>query len=113
MSAFHSFLKYLHYRQRQTAVTLKIQNFGLARLGTARFLTLRCPCLGFDRYWRTTGIDQLTHRCVMFRQLVFLNFTAEDVVKIDCGFVYENTTIFTFCVDCVGQTYASLFRGHV
>jgi len=77
MSAFHSFLKYLRYRQRQTAVTLKIQNFGLDRLGTVLFLTVRCPCLGFDRYSGTTGIDQLTHRCVKLRRLVFLNFTAE------------------------------------
>jgi len=77
MSAFHSFLKYLQYRQRQTAVTLKIENFGLARLGTAHFLTLCCPCLGFDWYLKTTGIDQLTYHCVMFQQLVFLNFTAE------------------------------------
>ena len=51
MSTFHSFLKYWHYRRGQTAVTLKMQNFGLCRLGTARFLTLRCPCLGFDRYF--------------------------------------------------------------
>jgi len=46
-------------------------------LASVRFLTLRCPCLVSTDISGTTGIDQLTHRCVMFRRLVFLNFTAE------------------------------------
>jgi len=77
MSAFHSFLKYLHYRQRQTAVTLKIQN--LVWITSARpvfwpFVALAWVSTDISE---TTGIDQLTHRRVMFRRLVFLNFTAE------------------------------------
>jgi len=46
MSAFHSFLKYLRYRQRQTAVTLKKQNrFGSPRHGP--FFDPSLPLFGF------------------------------------------------------------------
>jgi len=44
LSAIYSFLKHLHYRQRQAVVTVKIYNPGSDRLGVTHFLTLCNPC---------------------------------------------------------------------
>jgi len=46
LSAIYSFLKYLHYRQKQAVVTVKIYNPGLDRLGATHFLTLCDPYFG-------------------------------------------------------------------
>jgi len=51
LSEIYSFLKYLHYRQRQAVVTVKIYNPGLDCLGATHFLTLCDPCWGRDPYF--------------------------------------------------------------
>jgi len=53
MSGIYFFVKYLYarYRHRQGAVTLKIYNSSLDRLGAIILLTLRHPCLGFDPHF--------------------------------------------------------------
>jgi len=70
LSEIYSFLKYLHYRQRQAVVTVKIYNPGLDCLGATHFLTLCDPCWGRDPYfgnpWTSeyytisTGFDAIT-----------------------------------------------------
>jgi len=77
ISAFHSFLMYLRYRQRQTVVALEIQNSALDSLGTAHFWPFVTLVWGLTDTSGTTGLDQLTQRCVKLRRQVFLNFTAE------------------------------------
>jgi len=114
MSAFHSFLnKYLRYRQRQAMVTLKIHNSGLDRLCVTHFWPFSTlVCLGVDQYFGNHWAKSITHRYVKLRQQVLTVLQSRGENRLWLRFP-KYTTIFTLCVDCVGQTYANLFEGHV
>jgi len=69
MSAIYSFLTYLRYRQT-SSVTLKIYSSGLDRLCATHFLTLLWILI---HTLGTTGLDQLTNRCIKLRRQVGLH----------------------------------------
>jgi len=80
MLAIYSFLKCPCYRQTQRSRN-NVENTQLKFGSPLRdpFLTLLHLCLGFDRYctFVTTGLDQLTNRCVRLRWQLFLHCIAE------------------------------------
>jgi len=89
-------------------VTLKIHNSCLNRLGMAHFLQFATVISVSTHTLGASGLDQLADRCVKLRRKVLLTSLQS------CG---ENrlwlrfrkySTIFTFCVERVSETYASL-----
>ena len=95
-------------------VTIKICNSGLIASVRPIFLPF------FTLLWilihasETTGLDQLTNRCVKLRWQVglFLNFLQSRGNNRLWLRYRKYTTVFTLCVavDWVGKTYAGLFR---
>ena len=89
-------------------VTLKIHNSGLDRLGMAHFLTLRTVNLVSAHTLGATGQDQLADRCVKLRRQVLLtSLQSRGENRLWLRF-RKYSTIFTFCVERVGESYASL-----
>jgi len=88
-------------------LTLKIHNSGLDRLSMAHFwhfsvISVSTHALG------TTGLDQLADRCVKLRRYVLLtSLQSRGENRLWLRF-RKHTTIFTFCVERVRETYASL-----
>jgi len=55
-----------------------------------------------------TGLDQLADRCVKLRRQVLLtSLQSRGENRLWLRF-RKHTTIFTFCIERVGETYASL-----
>jgi len=89
-------------------VMLKIHNSGLDRLSMAHFLTFRHCYFGFDPYFGRYGLNQLADCCVKLRRQVLLtSLRSRGENRLWLRF-RKYTAIFTFCVERVGETYASL-----
>jgi len=88
-------------------VTLKIHNSGLDRLGTTHFLTLRHCYFGFDPLV-APGLDQLADSCDKLRRKVLLTSLQSCSANRLWLRFRKYTATFTFCVERVGETYASL-----
>jgi len=85
MSTFNSFLKYLRCCQRQTAVALKISNFGLDRLGTAvaqlecglpgAVLEFGAPKAHKNTYCTVTGSQSLVYILTTLCTIIILQYS--------------------------------------
>jgi len=69
-AAIYPFLKYLRYRQTRTS-SGNVENTQ-PRFESPRRDPFRHPCLGFNVFFGTTGLDQLTNHCVSCDDTYFL-----------------------------------------
>ena len=101
-------------KHRQAVVTLTLRNSVFDHLvGMIHFLTLRRPFFGSrPTLWETTGLDQLTNRCVKLRRQVF--FSAEPwrwlrFRKYTTTFICVDRWFFTFFVSFTLQKNQKIY----